>query len=92
VFYRAVDRNATKNEIRDALLDYAAHNDAALSKAKADNLADKFKRGEYDPLLAYVLGYWDETGETAADNADAEGAAHKIRQANAARRIRARAA
>ena len=68
MFYKAVDKRATKNEIRDALIDIATTNSQPLSKARADRLAIKFKRGEYDPDLAYILGYWDETGETAVEN------------------------
>ena len=62
------DLTATKNEIRDALLDLAAIKDHPLSKARANNLADKFKRGLFDPELAYVLGHSDPTGETAVKN------------------------
>lgn len=43
-------------------------------------------RKAVDPL-AYVLQYWDETGETATDNADAERA--KQNSTNAARRVAA---
>lgn len=43
-------------------------------------------RQAVDPL-AYVLQYWDETGETATDNADAERAEQN--KANAARRLAA---
>lgn len=39
-----------------------------MSKSKADRLADKFKRGEYDPDLVRVIGYSDPTGETAVNN------------------------
>lgn len=43
-------------------------------------------RAAVDPL-AYVLQYWDETGETATDNADAERAEQN--KAAAARRLAA---
>lgn len=66
------DRTATKNAIRDALLEMAANKDYPLSKSRADSLADKFKRGAFDPELAYVLDYWDETGEIATENVDNE--------------------
>lgn len=42
---------------------------------------------ETEQLLAYVLQYWDETGETATDNADAERAEQN--KADAARRLAA---
>lgn len=74
MFYVPVDPTATKHEIRDALLDLAAGADQPLSKAKADKLADKFKRGAFDPELERVLQYADPTGELATDNAMREAA------------------
>lgn len=62
------DLTATKNEIRDALLDLAAAKNHPLSQSRANNLADKFKKGQYDPELAYVLDHSDPTGETAVKN------------------------
>ena len=72
MFLKSVDRTATKNEIRDALLDIAASNDEHLSKSRADALADKFKRGAYDPDLARFIQYSDPVGEEAASNVDKE--------------------
>lgn len=72
VFFKDVDRSATKNEIKSALLDIAATNGEILSKSRADSLADKFKRGEFDPMLARFIQYTDNTGEEAAANVDAE--------------------
>lgn len=72
MFFKDVDRSATKNEIKAALLDIAATNGELLSKSRADSLADKFKRGEFDPMLARFIQYSDITGETAAKNVDAE--------------------
>lgn len=66
------DLTATKNEIRDALLVMAAAKDHPLSKSRADRLADKFKRGEFDIELAYVLDHSDPTGEEAVRNVMAE--------------------
>lgn len=63
--YIYVDPTATKNEIRDHLLVMAAEADHELSKSRANNLADKFKKGMFDPELAYVLGHQDPTGEEA---------------------------
>ena len=71
----ACDLTATKNEIRDALLDMAAAKNHPLSRSRANNLADKFKKGLFDPELAYVLGHQDPTGETAVRNVMAEVAA-----------------
>lgn len=66
--YIHVDPRSTKNEIRDALLDLAAGAGQPLSKSKADKLADKFKRGLFDPELARVIQYADPTGELATNN------------------------
>lgn len=66
--YIYVDRSATKNEIKEALICMAAEKDHPLSKSRADYLADKFKRGLFDPELAYVLDHADPTGEEAVAN------------------------
>lgn len=66
--YIYVDPTATKNEIRDALLGMAAEKDHPLSKSRANNLADKFKKGLFDPELEYVLQHQDPTGEQAVNN------------------------
>lgn len=63
--YIYVDQAATKNEVRDALLDMAGEKGHELSKSRANNLADKFKKGLFDPELAYVLDHQDPTGEEA---------------------------
>ncbi|MGN6406175.1 hypothetical protein [Sinomonas sp.] len=70
MFLKGFDRSATKNELRDALLDMAAERGAELSDAKADKLANKFKQGRFDPDLAYFLDYDDPTGEDASARAD----------------------
>jgi hypothetical protein len=72
MFFRFVDRDSTKNEIRDQLMWTAYDNGETLSKSRADKLADKFKRGEFDPDLARYIQYTDTTGETAARNVDRE--------------------
>ncbi|MGO3150494.1 hypothetical protein ACTXJX_12695 [Glutamicibacter ardleyensis] len=69
MFFKHVDQSATKKEIKDALLDIAHENGEALSKSKADTLADKFKRGLFDPLLEKFIQYSDPTGEKAVSNA-----------------------
>lgn len=68
MFFKHVDQSATKNEIKVALLEIAADNGETLSKSKADNLADKFKRGLFDPLLEKFIQYQDPTGEQAVSN------------------------
>lgn len=75
MFLMAVDRTAPKNDIRDALLWIAGENGEVLSPARADKLATKFKRGEFDPDLAKFIQYQDPTGEIASANADKEKAA-----------------
>lgn len=75
MFFKEVDRSAPKNDIRDELLWLAADNGEVLSKARADKLANKFKRGEFDPDLARFIQYSDPTGEIASTNADKEKAA-----------------
>lgn len=70
MFFRYVDRSATKNEIADALKMYATSNGEPLSDARADKLANKFKKGQFDPLLARFIQYSDPTGEEATREAD----------------------
>lgn len=72
MFFKFVDRAADKNDIRDALLNIAAENGEVLSKSRADKLAVKFKRGEFDPMLVRFIQYTDNTGEDASANVDAE--------------------
>ncbi len=69
MFFKAVDKSATKNEIRDALIWNANENREDLSPARADKLANKFKKGEFDPDLARFVQYSDPTGEHAVSNA-----------------------
>lgn len=70
MFFKDVDRTAPKNDIKDALLNIAAENGELLSKSRADALADKFKRGQFDPDLARFIQYSDPVGEEATRNAD----------------------
>lgn len=65
MFFKFVVKSATKNEIKAALLWNAEQQGADLSKSRADALADKFKRGEFDPDLARFLQHSDTTGEIA---------------------------
>lgn len=77
-----IDRSMRKNDIRDYLLERAAVSDYPLSKSRANNLADKYKKGEYDFELDYILNYHDPVGEKAVNNVmkseryHAAGAAH----------------
>ena len=66
--YIHVDRSATKNTIRDWLLILAHEAGRPLSDARADKLANKFKKGLFDPELAYFLQWADPTGEKAVRN------------------------
>lgn len=68
MFLRSINRTATKNEIRDELLWLAHDNDQTLSEARADKLANKFKKGQFDPELAKFIQYSDLTGERAVNN------------------------
>lgn len=70
MFFKEVDRSARKNDIRDALLDIARSNGQVLSDARANNLAIKFKKGEFDPMLARFIQYSDPVGEEAVACAD----------------------
>ena len=73
--YIFVNPKDTKNKIRDDLMLMAAEQGEPLSKSRANNLADKFKKGLYDPELARVLQHSDPTGETATNNVLKEQAA-----------------
>ena len=73
--YIFVNPKDTKNKIRDDLMLMAAEQGEPLSKSRANNLADKFKKGLYDPELARVLQHSDPTGETAVNNVLKEQAA-----------------
>ena len=75
MFFKYVDQSATKNEIRDALLWNASENGEDLSRSRANNLADKFKKGQFDPDLARFIQYSDPTGEEATRLADHRAAA-----------------
>ncbi|UEJ83951.1 hypothetical protein Bra3105_06475 [Brachybacterium halotolerans subsp. kimchii] len=68
MFLHDCDRTADKAVIKCSLLDMAETAGVPLSKAKADKLADAFKRGKYDPLLASLLIYPDPTGDRACRN------------------------
>ena len=70
MFFRYVDRTATKNDIAAALKTIAADNGETLSDARADKLANKFKKGVFDPDLARFIQYSDPTGEEATRRAD----------------------
>jgi hypothetical protein len=70
VFFKYVDRSATKNEIAAALKNIATANNETLSSARADKLANKFKRGQFDPDLARFIQYSDPVGEEATHKAD----------------------
>ena len=77
MFFKAVDREATKNEIRDALLVLAVDNGEELSKARADKLANNFKKGHYDPDLISIINYSDPVAEEAIACADVDQPWHK---------------
>lgn len=68
MFFKDLDRSKTKNEISEALKDMASNAGQPLSDARADKLANKFKKGKYDPELMRVIQYSDPTGETAVRN------------------------
>ena len=78
MFFKAVDRQATKNEIRDALLVLATDNGEDLSKARADKLANSFKKGHYDPDLMRIIHYSDPVGEEATACVDADQPWHEL--------------
>lgn len=75
MFFKFVDRSRPKNEIRDQLIWTAHDNGECLSPARADKLANKFKKGLFDPDLARFIQYSDPTGEEATARADKEKAA-----------------
>ena len=70
MFFRYVDRTATKNDIAAALKNIATANNETLSDARADKLANKFKKGLFDPDLARFIQYSDPVGEEATRRAD----------------------
>lgn len=77
--FRAIDRTATKNDIRDQLLVMASENGEPLSDSRANNLADKFKKGRFDPRdvdEVRRITYSDPTGDHAAVHADGHGRCH----------------
>ena len=73
--YIFVNPKDTKNKIRDDLMLMAAEQGEPLSKSRANNLADKFKKGLFDPELQRIINYSDPTGETATNNVLKEQAA-----------------
>lgn len=76
-----------ENRIRDNNLNVELPRSAVKKLAKAMSRAhESYIRtpDEMEQLLAYCLHYWDETGEIATENVDAERNA-----ANAARRVAA---
>ena len=68
MFYKACDRSATKHTIRHWLQVMAEDAGREISQSKANKLADKFKRGLFDPELMPVTEWSDPTGETATNN------------------------
>lgn len=60
-----INRNATKNEIRDQLIALAAEQGISLSRARADKYANKYKKGQLDTTARGPLGGFDPTGRTA---------------------------
>lgn len=68
MFYKACDRTARKNDIRDWLEFLAADEGVPISRACANRLAIKFKQGLFDPELVPVTMWADRTGETAVRN------------------------
>lgn len=74
--FQMIDRTATKNVIRDQLLAMASANNRHLSKSQANNYADKFKKGGFDPQDADEIRritYPDPTGDHAVIHADQDG-------------------
>lgn len=72
MFFKYVTRSASKADIKFSLMNIAADNGEELSPSRADRLADKFKRGLFDPDLARYIQYSDPVGELAAKNVDNE--------------------
>lgn len=68
MFYQACDRTAPKHTIREWLEHLAADAGREISRSKALKLADRFKRGVFDPELLPVVQWSDPTGETATSN------------------------
>ena len=68
MFTAYINPRMTKNEIRDGLLEMASESGLSLAKAKADKLANKFKKGLFDPELNQFIAYADPTGEQATNN------------------------
>jgi len=68
VFIQTCERTAPKNDIRDWLIILADEAGEQISKARADKLANKFKKGMFDPELERVIQYSDTTGERAVNN------------------------
>lgn len=60
-----INRNATKNEIRDQLIALAAERGINLSRSRADKYANKYKQGKLDTTPRGPLGGFDPTGRTA---------------------------
>jgi len=60
-----INRNATKNEIRDHLIALAAEQGITLSRSRADKHANKHKKGHLDSSPRGPLGGFDPTGRTA---------------------------
>lgn len=60
-----IDRRQTKNEIAAQLVQLATDHGTVLSASRADKLANKFKKGQFDPELLSLLTYKDPTGERA---------------------------
>lgn len=77
MFFKHVDPSSTRNEIAAELLAIAAENGEEISPSRADKLANKFKRGQFDPILARIIHYNDSTGEEATACADANESWHK---------------
>ena len=73
--YIFVNPKDTKNKIRDDLMLMAAEQGEPLSKSRANNLADKFKKGLFDPELQRIINYSDPVGEQAVNNVLKEQAA-----------------
>ena len=73
--YIFVNPKDTKNKIRDDLMLMAAEQGETLSKSRANNLADKFKKGLFDPELQRIINYSDPVGEQAVNNVLKEQAA-----------------
>lgn len=71
-----------------AVMAVAADEGTTISFSQAKKIARRIEKREdaqqvIDPY-AYVLDFWDETGELATDNVMAENAARRINERNAA--------